>query len=185
MPTSVISQVEPMVREIMRLRPTSVLDIGFGFGKYGFLCREYLTVWGADVSCVEGYMGNDLRIDGIEMYAPYVTPLQRAVYDDIFIGDAVSVLPRLGHYDLIILSDVLEHFDRDAGLSLIGECKRHATHILVATPKKMKAQGACFGNDAERHIHQFTPDDLKGTVVDAPQTYIVVVDGTPTEGTAS
>ena len=25
--------------------PSSVLDIGTGFGKYGLLCREYLELW--------------------------------------------------------------------------------------------------------------------------------------------
>ena len=66
MPTSVPYCV-PVIASIARqLRPKSVLDVGVGFGKYGYLFREYLDVW--DMHSVRDYERRrwTTRIEGIE-----------------------------------------------------------------------------------------------------------------------
>lgn len=109
MPTSVPRQIS-LLRELVRLaNSTSALDIGVGFGKYGVLLREYMDV-------CRGRYDRPLwqaRLDGIEVHAAYANPIWSFVYNDMFIGDALSIVPALkNHYDVVLAIDVIEHFDR-------------------------------------------------------------------------
>ena len=80
-----------------------------GNGKLGFIVRDLL-----DVMHGERYRREEwqVRIDGIEAFPDYVQAHKRAIYDDIHIGDAFDVIDTLGTYDVILLGDVLEHFER-------------------------------------------------------------------------
>jgi predicted O-methyltransferase YrrM len=95
MPTSQFYQISDIVEFIVRTNPKSILDIGVGFGKYGALAREYLDQG-------ERLYDWKRRIDGIEVFEEYITDIQRFYYDNIYIGNAVEVLPKLEEtYDLI------------------------------------------------------------------------------------
>lgn len=60
MPTSHFYQLDQLTELIFILNPKSILDIGVGFGKYGFLAREYLNLNRDD-----NYKNFKRRIDGI------------------------------------------------------------------------------------------------------------------------
>lgn len=157
MPTSHFNQISPIVEIMFRLRPTSVLDIGIGYGKYGVLAREYLE-FGIDYKPFEE---RKVRIDGIEAFPEYVRDGQRFFYDDIYIGSVLEILPDLASYDLILLIDVLEHFSREDGMKLLDLCSQKAKHVIVSTPLDIGVQGAVFGNEYERHRYQWRRADLK------------------------
>ena len=38
-------QITDIMQLITIANPKSILDIGVGFGKYGYLSREYLEIW--------------------------------------------------------------------------------------------------------------------------------------------
>jgi hypothetical protein len=157
MPTSHFYQMNEIAELIFVKNPDSVLDIGVGFGKYGVLTREYLEVWN------ERYSRDQwkVRVDGIEAFKEYVSPLHNFIYDHIYIGNALSVLPGLDHqYDLILLIDVLEHFDRDEGLKLLKLCQQSAKGVIVSTPKKFLEQHDYFGNAFEIHRSHWNENDL-------------------------
>lgn len=152
MPSSHSNQLNEIVRLICLTDPQSLLDIGIGFGKYGFLAREYLELWDGR----EKYDDWKRRIDGIEVFPQYVTPMHKMIYNNVFIGNALEVLPALKeNYDLILLIDVLEHFDFLDGMRLLEECQRHGRNIVVSTPKKMTAQKDAFNNPFETHKFQW------------------------------
>ena len=44
MGSSFIDQTPAIIHLLQKLQPKSVLDIGKGFGKYGFLLHEYLGI---------------------------------------------------------------------------------------------------------------------------------------------
>lgn len=134
-----------------------MLDIGIGFGKYGVLAREYLELWDSNVS-----YGKWLRqIDGIEVYEGYITPLHRYIYDNLYIGNVNTILKDLDeYYDLIIMIDVIEHFEEDVGSNIIKYCIGKTRNLLVATPKKPCQQGAVFGNEHETHRSVWKPDKM-------------------------
>jgi SAM-dependent methyltransferase len=157
MPSSQPRQLNEIVELIMLTRPGTLLDVGIGYGKYGFLAREYLEYWDGRATFGE----RRHRIDGIEAFATYVTPLQRQIYDEIFIGEATTVLPRISRrYDLVLLIDVLEHLDRQEGDRLLDQCLTVGRNLIVSTPAKMEEQGALFENTHERHRHQWAKADF-------------------------
>jgi len=161
MPTSTWRSITSILDIIMDLdpRPKRVLDVGIGSGKYGFLCREYLQFW--EDSLFRG--AHEIVIDGIEIFPDYVGGLQRQIYDHVFIGDAADILPRLENdsYDLVLLIDVIEHFEKATGQRVLQECQRIAPVVIVSTPRVLTDQPAKWGNPGEEHHSLWTPRDLK------------------------
>lgn len=127
MPSSTPKIITPIVEEISKTNPTSVLDIGIGQGKWGFLCREYLESWNDRVFPNQW----QVRIDGIEIFKDYVDylPWIRQIYDEIYIGDASEI--DFSSYDLIIACDVIEHLPKEKGLTLINKCKEKANKCFI------------------------------------------------------
>jgi len=64
LPTGFYHQI-PLIIEIVRtLSPRSILDVGVGFGKYGFLLREYMELWDEST---KAYGVWNIKIDGVEI----------------------------------------------------------------------------------------------------------------------
>jgi len=156
LPSSQFGQVSPITWLIHEIDPQSVLDIGPGFGKYGFISREYLELWFRTTD----YAKRTRRIDAIEVFEPYVTPLLRSIYDEVHVGDAIDILPELPVYDLVLLIDVLEHMDKANGTRLITSALGKGTLVIVSTPKNPAPQGVHFGNVHERHTSAWTKREL-------------------------
>ena len=160
MPTSPYGHIEAFAAFLAKSRPGSILDIGLGNGKLGFVARDLL-----DVMLNERYLRQDwkIRIDGIEVFGDYIQDHQRAIYDHIFIGDAFDVMDRLGTYDMIILGDVLEHFPKERALEFLDKCIAHADkNLAVFIPLgKTWKQPAIYGNPYETHRSSWFFDDFK------------------------
>jgi len=148
MPFSHSGQISTIVGCAESLQPLSVLDVGAGMGQYGFLLRtnlEHVNLF--EVKGTEGRQRNKadwrVRIDGIEGFAGYLTPVHDWAYNRVHIGNALDVLPTLAKasYELVLAIDILEHFDRVDGLRFLAECRRVASRAaLVSTPKEFHAQ---------------------------------------------
>lgn len=167
MPSSQYYQLNEILEIVMLLKPRSVLEIGPGFGKYGFLCREYLELWDGR----ERYGDWQCRIDCIEACEQYVTPAHRFIYDNIYTGNALDLLSQLeNRYDLVLMVDVLEHFSFDDGLNLLQQCQALSDHILIASPRHVNLQEGVFGNPYERHRFEWNAQHLRciGPVFTAP-----------------
>lgn len=169
MPFSLIENVPPMVefmvrsvaavgklppRETSRLR---VLDVGVGFGMWGFMVRQVL-----DGVLAGRVREADWQVDlvGIEYFEPYISSHQRALYNHIHMGDALALAGTLGTFDIAILGDVIEHFEKDVGMQLLRTLAAHAKIVLVSTPNGFMEQDAYAGNDKERHLSGWTLDDF-------------------------
>ncbi|MBU4274712.1 class I SAM-dependent methyltransferase [Patescibacteria group bacterium] len=149
MPSSYPKNISTIICEIKHLMPKKVLDIGPGFGKYGLLCREYLEIWN-----LLGYRKKEwkTRIDAIEVFSKYITPVHKYIYNNIYIGDAQKIIPKLKiKYDVSLLIDVLEHFTKIEGKRLLNNLKKKSKTILVAIPRKPGKQKKVFGNKYETH----------------------------------
>jgi 2-polyprenyl-3-methyl-5-hydroxy-6-metoxy-1,4-benzoquinol methylase len=173
MPSSFVDQISDITNLIVFARPQSILDVGVGCGKYGFLAREYLDTMGQG----ENYHARKVRIEGIEVFPEYITPVHRAVYDQIHVGNATEILPRLTtRFDLLIMIDVLEHFAFEDGSAVLKSCRDRARNVLISTPKIVDPQGAAFGNPYETHKRQWRRRDLKamdpGFFVSNPSSFI-------------
>ncbi|MEM9064828.1 MAG: hypothetical protein AAGB51_05000 [Planctomycetota bacterium] len=167
MPTSFVNAVPVVVNTIVRLGAQSFLDVGVGFGKWGHLFREYTDIR-ASGDDPERYQKTNwrARIDGIEGFAPYLTPAHEYFYDDIMVGDALEIIPRLvseqKSYDVVMLGDIIEHFEKNDGLNLLDECVKLANRaVIVSTPRYDIPQGAACDNELETHRSVWTPSDFK------------------------
>lgn len=162
MPTSVPFGV-PIVASVARqIRPRTVLDVGIGFGKYGFLFREYLDIW--DMECVGDYDRSKWKttIEGIEATPYYLTPLHQYIYDKIYTGDVLDIIDTLGQYDVIIMGDVLEHFPKETGVLLLDKLLAHTDKCLLLTfPPDCKSNDNVLGNHYESHRSAWNRRDFR------------------------
>jgi len=68
MGTSNWQNISYNIELIRKINPESILDIGVGFGRWGFLFREFLEIWDD-----ENYSGKWKRkIDGVEIFPDYI-----------------------------------------------------------------------------------------------------------------
>ena len=162
MPSSV-PYAMPIIASVARqLRPASVLDVGVGFGKYGYLFREYLDIW--ELQTVADYDRDRWKtvIEGVEATPQYITPLHDYVYDRIHLGDITEIIDSLGVYDVIIMGDVLEHFDKHVGERLLDRLLAHAEKCLLLTfPIDSAANTDVIGNPYESHRSAWNHRDFR------------------------
>lgn len=170
MPTSPYAHLYSLVVYLDALRPKSILDVGLGNGKLGFIARDLL-----DVMIGERYRQNEwqLKLDGIEVYEDYIQDHQRALYNEIYIGDAFEIIDQIGQYDLIIMGDVLEHFDKQQGMAFMDKCFSHANEAvcLFVPLGDGWPQDAIYGNPYETHrsvwhLDEFLPMCSQHQVID-------------------
>lgn len=171
MPCSRPYVLEAVCNRIIEKNPVSVLDIGIGFGKFGFLAREYTDIFHGR------YFDWETRIDGIEIFEKYITKLQREIYNNIYIGNVIDILPTLGHYDMIICCDLLEHLNEQDGNALLDLIKRQSKFALIATPITVFRQDAYCDNEHERHISAWSKETLNkwGQVSQFENTYLLEI----------
>jgi SAM-dependent methyltransferase len=160
-PTSNPANLTPIGRYLRSYKPRSVLDIGIGFGKWGFLAREFLDVW-------EGRYRPDqwqVRIEGIEIYNDYISPLHEYIYDEIHIGDVREVVPLITRsFDLVLAIDVLEHLPQFDVLALVAALTERHGVLMANVPAggilTLHDHMHRFDNDHERHISHWSRRSL-------------------------
>jgi len=148
MPLSFVQAIPVIIEQVAHLKPSSILDVGIGFGKYGVLFREALEL------PYERYARSQwkVKIDGVEAFEGYRNPIHEFAYNRVFYGRIEEILPSLGQYDVILLIDVLEHFEKEEGRKLLQDLLLHARKsLLVSTPRFPAPQGAYLGNAFEAH----------------------------------
>lgn len=183
MPFSQSSQISAIVQFIESQQPTSLLDVGTGMGQYGFLARtnlENINLFEVDGPRARRREKHEWQIviDGVEVFEKYLTPVHEYAYNNIFIGDALKVLPLLERqYDMVIAIDILEHFDKDDGLEFIERLKSASSGaVLLSTPKEFIAQEV-EANPYENHRSLWTLEELQQLgfdgVLDNEESWIV------------
>lgn len=136
----------------------SILDVGMGFGKWGFLIRDTFEVMAG-----QNFKKADWKIDltGVEMFDKCITPIQKQIYNRIIKKDIFDSIDELVKYDLVIMGDVIEHIEKQKAYELLNELFKHTENILVSTPLGFMPQGAWAGNENERHLSGWELSDFK------------------------
>ena len=156
MPTSYPNTITTVVETIQALAPASILDIGCGFGKYGLLCREYLDIWFLRYRKQEWAT----RIDAVEVFEQYLTPVHWYIYNNIYIGDIKELVDKLDNYDLALMFDIIEHFEKQEGLDLLAKIKNKCKNILLSTPSTPIRTMDIMGNIHQEHKSLWKLEDF-------------------------
>ncbi len=155
MPTSNFDKIPATIKAIEVAAPRALLDIGIGFGKYGALCREKLDVTKNRLSRRDW----KVKIDGIEAFGGYRSPLWDC-YDNVHVGNIKKLLPDLREYDVATVLDVIEHFEKVEGHSLIAQLLERCQVVILTTPLKWHPQEDWGGNELERHRSHWSHCDF-------------------------
>jgi len=151
---------------LFALQPKSILDIGIGFGRYGILAREMCDVWRGRPTPNQW----QVEIVGVEAFDKLIRDYHSVFYNRIIAGDAFDVLKEAGQrhglagkqFDLAILGDVLEHFERQRAEDMLQMCRAAALYTMVAVPIGSDWQQAdLYGNPYERHRSTWRHRDFR------------------------
>jgi len=120
---------------LSRVRKDKVLDIGVGSGTYAKMLPS------SDVT-------------GIEIWSPYIEKFELdKIYKKLIIQDARTVdYEKLGHFDLAIAGDVLEHMSEDEAREIVRKIRLIADTVIISIPIGHYPQSEVEGNPYEAHV---------------------------------
>lgn len=146
MPTSNFRSIPAICSEFERRQPIdSVLDIGIGNGKYGFLAREYINDPPVEI------------VDGVEVYPGYIRKTHKGIYNHIYAMDITKDFHKIKPtYDLILMIDVIEHMSKEDGHKILDYF--YGVPMIVSTPKVFFTQQ--HKNPFEEHVSHWTKEDF-------------------------
>ncbi|MBE9592366.1 MAG: class I SAM-dependent methyltransferase [Proteobacteria bacterium] len=149
----------------------TILDIGCGGGKWGFLLRLYW--WCTEKGKEESdYRKRKIdpqaeRLDGFDIFLPHLKKLKsRKIYDNLIYGDACTLPFKDNSFDVCIASEVLEHLEKDIGIKFLKEAERVSKKsVILTTPKYPGKYGGVLTVDGfnpfDQHVSQWTFKELK------------------------
>jgi hypothetical protein len=77
--------------------------------------------------------------------------------------DAFEVIDSLGKYDMIVLGDVLEHFEKEKARQLLDKCVAHTNgHIIISIPLGAGwNQPEIYGNPHQIHLSCWQSEEFE------------------------
>ena len=162
MASSFSSQIPAILHVLLKLSPKSILDIGKGFGKYGFLIHEYIGIDDQKRLNPELTMSQQSRvkIDAIEVDKDLLLPHLSQFYNEVFAEDVFKIYKSLPQYDLILMIDVIEHLDKGKAIAMLEYFLSKNSILLIATPISFFKQ-ELYQSEFEHHISHWKTNDFK------------------------
>jgi hypothetical protein len=162
MASSFSSQIPTTLYLISQLRPSTMLDIGKGFGKYGFLMHEYYGIDSASRPSPTLSLREQSRvaIDAVESNQDYLWPHLSQFYRQIFTGRIESQYQSLPHYDVILMADVIEHLKKEDALAIVRYFIGCGSTMVITTPRHFFQQ-ELFESEDERHLSHWKVQDFR------------------------
>lgn len=157
MPSSYHGFINEVIDVYLPTYPQKVLDIGVGFGKWGFLFREYGDIFRGNLK-PENWK---IEINGIEAFPNYKTPNYDYVYNNVIFDDILNVYQDQIGYDFVFAGDVIEHLEKEDALKVINFLKNNNKIVVISIPlTDVWAQGEVFGNKYEEHKSVWFKEDF-------------------------
>ena len=96
---------------------------------------------------------------------------QWAIYDTIHVGDVAEL--ELPEYDLVLLVDIVEHFDLETSFAVVEKLAAKAKHLVISTPHRLIQTNYRGPNAHERHLCLWTGEILADLCERNDWTYTV------------
>jgi hypothetical protein len=162
MATSFIEQVPTIIHVLRQLNPRSVLDVGKGFGKYGFLLHEYVGIDHAKRPDPRRTMAQQSRIaiDALDANPAYQWPHVAQFYRHCYLGRVEELCDGLPAYDVVLMADVIEHIEKTAALRVVELFLARGSTLVVSTPRTFFQQ-ELFESAHERHLSFWAIGDFR------------------------
>jgi len=162
MASSFASQIPIVTFVIAKISPKHILDIGKGFGKYGFLIHEYIGINTSkkpipnktlkEQSCVQ--------ITAVDINKDYNFIHLDHFYEKVDNVDIITQFSNYTNYDLILMCDVIEHLPKEPALNMLRHFLKQNAKILISTPNKFFNQDL-YQSEAEHHISFWQASDFR------------------------
>lgn len=161
MATSYPDQIPVVVYLLQQLRPRTILDVGKGFGKYGFLAHEYAGIDPASRVDPKKTMAEQSRLvlDAVEIEPALLLPHLTHLYRTVFSGDIAQLCDSLPSYDVVLMADVIEHMHAPAARKTVRTFLDRGSNVIVTTPKRFFTQ-ACYESEFEAHVSHWGRRDF-------------------------
>ena len=171
MPSSIYHHISDIVGVLRTLHPSSFLDVACGFGRWGFLAREYCDIFEARYEKQHW----QTRIDAVEIFENYICPHHRYIYDHIYITPIEKFVVDMPKYDVIYVGDLIEHLSKPIALNILSALAAHANQaMIVGVPLGSTwPQGEVLGNPFEAHVSVWSPNDLRSAGASYLKTYVI------------
>lgn len=132
-----------------------VLDIGPGSGTYARLIKQ------------QHGLALDAHWCGVEIWKPYIEKYQLTDLYDTIINQDVRDLDwsQMGHFDVTIAGDVLEHMTKAEAETLVRCVLRHSRTLIVSIPIcHMPQDDHAYENPYEAHVKDdWSHDEVMAT----------------------
>lgn len=160
MPTSITIHISDVLRVMRKSKAKSFLDIGCGFGRWGLLARDIFDI----MHCHYTKDSWQTRIDGVEAFADYITPIHNYIYNNVYIEKIEDFIKKNDtRYDVIFAGDILEHLEKEPAQDVIKTLFDRCNHtLIIAIPLgDIWPQGSVLGNVYETHRSTWYKEDFK------------------------
>lgn len=121
----------------------TVLDLGCGYNSPLQRCKKTFSV-------------------GIEIFAPYLEESKKkGIHDAYIMADIRSLNLKPKSFDIVLASELLEHFTKAEGYQLIQKMQQWATRkIIITTPNGFLIQNEYDGNLLQKHRSGWTVNEF-------------------------
>lgn len=162
MASSWYAQIPTILTLFRELKPRSVLDVGKGLGKYGFLLHEY---YGLDDMAVQDptrivAQQSRLVIDCVESEPNFLWPHIPHFYRTVYQGRVEKLLHELPEYQIVFMCDVIEHIEKFAARRTVEYFLATGAIVVISSPANFFHQDN-WGSKDEQHLSYWTPNDFR------------------------
>lgn len=140
----------------------TILDVGCGRGKWGYLLRvEWCDTQKGNYETEPEYLV------GVDIFLPSLRWVKRhKTYDDVVLCDVLKLPFKKDSFDVVLAAEILEHLEKDKGTSFLKDIETISKRtIVVTTPNNPKLRGGLETpngfNYYERHASKWSADELR------------------------
>lgn len=125
-------------------------------------CQSVLDV-GCGKNSIIRFFSGKIDAEGVDIYEPYLKESKRKkIHQRYHLQDLSQLDFAKNSFDCVMAMDVVEHFEKEAALGLIGKLEAIAKkRVVIFTTNGFVPQHSIDGNPWQVHRSGFTPAEMR------------------------